>query len=80
MVEEFFSDGRFSPGGTFSLAPQSVQWNSGHMNNEGVTDWRADLDAARDLSDPGKQNHGFLLTWFKSWRVMGMVYRMALNK
>ncbi len=39
------------------------------MNKKGAADWRADLDASRDLSDLDKQNYGFLLSWYESWRV-----------
>ena len=39
------------------------------MNSKGAADWRADLEASRDLSDLDKQNYVFLLTWFESWRV-----------
>jgi integron integrase len=31
-------------------------------------DWRADMEASRDLSDQEKQNFGFVLSWFESWR------------
>ena len=30
--------------------------------------WHADLMASRDLSDWEKQNFGFVLSWFESWR------------
>ena len=39
------------------------------MNKKGTADWRADLDASRDLGDQEKQHYGFLLMWFESWRV-----------
>jgi len=39
------------------------------VNKSGAADWRVDLDASRDLSDLEKQNYGFLLSWFESWRV-----------
>lgn len=32
-------------------------------------DWRADLEASRDLNDLEKQNYGFLLAWYESWRL-----------
>lgn len=34
-----------------------------------IADWRADLEASRDLSDLEKQNYGFLLAWYESWRL-----------
>ena len=37
------------------------------MNSQ-AADWRADLDASRDLNDQDKQHYGFLLSWFESWR------------
>lgn len=43
--------------------------NNDRVNIIGAADWRADLDASRDLSDLEKQNYGFLLSWFESWRV-----------
>jgi hypothetical protein len=46
-----------------------VQVNNARMNANAVADWRADLDASRDLSDLEKQGFGFLLSWFESWRV-----------
>ncbi len=32
-------------------------------------DWRADMEASRDLSDQEKQHYGFVLGWFESWRL-----------
>ena len=32
-------------------------------------DWRADLEASRDLTDHEKQHFGFLLSWFENWRL-----------
>ncbi len=32
-------------------------------------DWRADLEASRDLSDHEKQHFGFLLAWYEGWRI-----------
>jgi integron integrase len=32
-------------------------------------DWRADLEASRDVNDLEKQNFGFLLGWYESWRL-----------
>jgi len=77
MVKEFLGDevcvcfagARFSTVGAFPLALQLVWGDSVHMNNKCAADWRADLDASRDLSDLEKQNYGFLLSWFDSWRV-----------
>jgi hypothetical protein len=34
-----------------------------------TADWRADLDASRDLSDLEKQNYSFLLAWYETWRL-----------
>ena len=42
--------------------------NSDGMNTK-AADWRADLDASRDLNDMEKQHYGFLVSWFESWRV-----------
>ena len=36
--------------------------------NTKPADWRADLDASRDLNDREKQQFGFLVSWFESWR------------
>ena len=37
--------------------------------NHSCADWRADLEASRDLTDLEKQNFGFLLAWFETWRL-----------
>ena len=37
--------------------------------NTKAADWRADLDASRDLNDHEKQQYGFLVSWFEAWRV-----------
>ncbi len=37
--------------------------------NQKDADWKADLEASRDLNDLEKQNYGFLLAWFESWRL-----------
>lgn len=60
---------RLSTVGAFPLALQSVRGDSGQINNQCAADWRADLDASRDLSDLEKQDYGFLLSRFESWRV-----------
>ncbi|MBN8456244.1 MAG: hypothetical protein J0M04_00165 [Verrucomicrobia bacterium] len=39
------------------------------MSTSRYADWRADLDASRDLSDLDKQSYGFVLGWFESWRL-----------
>jgi integron integrase len=39
------------------------------MNANVAAEWRADLDASRDLSDLEKQGFGFLLSWFESYRM-----------
>jgi hypothetical protein len=36
-----------------------------HIN----ADWRADLEASRDVMDLEKQQYGFLLGWYESWRL-----------
>ena len=36
--------------------------------NTKPADWRADLDASRDLNDREKQQYGFLVSWYESWR------------
>jgi integron integrase len=36
-----------------------------HIN----ADWRADLEASRDVMDLEKQHYGFLLGWYESWRL-----------
>ena len=36
--------------------------------NTKPADWRADLDASRDLNDREKQQFGFLVSWYESWR------------
>ena len=43
--------------------------NSGRMSTSRDADWRADLDASRDLSDLEKQSYGFVPGWFESWRL-----------
>jgi hypothetical protein len=63
-IERYF---RLEP--HYSLAPAGVRKNISHVNTSSAADWRADLDASRDLSDLEKQNYGFLLSWFESWRV-----------
>lgn len=45
----------------------SVQVNNARMNASVAADWRADLEASRDLSDLEKQGFGFLLSWLESW-------------
>ena len=52
----------------FFLAMDLVLVNSDGMNTK-AADWRADLDASRDLNDMEKQHDGFLVSWFESWRV-----------
>ena len=37
--------------------------------NHSCADWRADLEASRDLTDLEKQNYVFLLAWFETWRL-----------
>ncbi len=32
-------------------------------------DWRADLEASRDLNQAEKQHFGFVLSWFDGWRI-----------
>ena len=39
------------------------------MSTSRDADWRADLDASRDLSDLDKQSYGFVLGWFETWRL-----------
>ncbi len=34
-----------------------------------TADWRADLEASRDLSESEKQHFGFVLAWFETWRL-----------
>jgi hypothetical protein len=43
--------------------------NGERMSTSRHADWRADLDASRDLSDLEKQSYGFVLGWFESWRL-----------
>ncbi len=38
------------------------------MSTSRHADWRADLDASRDVSEPDKQGYGFLVDWFENWR------------
>lgn len=42
--------------------------NSYDMNST-FADWRADLEASRNLSDLEKQHFGFVLAWFETWRI-----------
>jgi len=48
---------------------EGVLKNSDRMSTARYADWRADLDASRDLSDLDKQSYGFVLGWFESWRL-----------
>lgn len=59
----------FSAGCAFFACVKYVHKNNGQVHRNVAADWRADLDASRDLSDLEKQNYGFLLSWFESWRV-----------
>lgn len=36
--------------------------------NTSFADWRADIQASRDLTDVEKQHFVFLISWFESWR------------
>ena len=51
----------------FSLAQELVWSESVHVNHKSTADWRADLEASRDLSYLEKQNYVFLLSWFEGW-------------
>ncbi len=51
-----------------NLRTTGVHESSGWMNAV-VADWRADLEASRNLTDLEKQNYGFVLAWFESWRL-----------
>ena len=53
----------------FCSCVEGVFANSGRMSTSRYADWRADLDASRDLSDLEKQSYGFVLGWFEGWRL-----------
>ncbi len=39
------------------------------MSTSRYANWRANLDASRELNDFEKQNYGFVPGWFESWRL-----------
>jgi integron integrase len=58
----------FRGGREIFLAGDGVRMNNPRVSTSKHADWRADLDASRDVSEPDKQGYGFLLDWFETWR------------
>jgi hypothetical protein len=48
--------------------PETIHENTIHRSGPGAN-WRDDLEASRDLTDLEKQNYGFILAGFETWRL-----------